>query len=160
MNSGIRTALATAAAAAGVFLLVRSLTGDATRTGVFFYDESARRLFVAPMGSVPPIAGVDGPDADAFRAVVVSVTGNPDDKASRRIAYLERYSPEMKAQIEAAQAGGPTPAIGRSEGLAHRWVRRTNDTEWIPMADPRSEEIVSGWAVPGPAGETPVLCTP
>ena len=160
MNPATKTVLAGAAAAAAVVLLVRSLSGDATRTGVFFYDESARRVFVAPMGSVPPIAGIDGPGEDAYRAVVVSVTGNPDDKASRRVAYLERYSPEMKSQIEAARASGGTPSIGRSEGLAHRWVRRTNDTEWIPMADPRSEEIVSGWAVPGPSGETPVLCTP
>lgn len=147
-------------AVAALFLLYRTVFAGEGKGGVYFYDVSARRLFVAPQGSVPPIRGVDGPDEDAFRAVVVSDSGDPADKKSRRIAYLERYSPDLKKQMEAAQAGGPPPSIGRAEAQSHRWVRRTNDVDWTPLASDAGERIVADWAVPGPGGVTPAVCTP
>lgn len=156
----LRLALAGATAATAVLLLVRSLSGGSSRTGSFFYDVSARRLFTAPEGSVPPIRGVDGPEEDAFRAIVVSVTGNPSDRSSWRIAYLERYSPELKKQIDEALAGGPPPALGRGSASTHRWVRRTNETEWVNLGSEAGERIVSEWMSSGTAGATPVLCTP
>jgi hypothetical protein len=156
----LKTVLAALAAAGALALLGRTLFSGSARGGAYFYDVSAARLFVAPAGSVPPIRGVDGPEEDAFRAVVVSVTGDPSDKGSRRIAYLERYSPELKRQMEAAIAGGPPPEIGRAAAQQHRWVRRTNDVDWTPLASETGERIVSGWAVPGPDGVTPVPCTP
>lgn len=156
----IRLVLATLAVAASLAVLFSVLRGDPGRTGVFFYDPSAARIFVAPMGSIPPIRGVDGPEEDAVRAVVVSVTGNPEDRQSRRIAYLERYSPELKRQLEMARTGGGWAPMGRSEAASHRWVRRTNDTDWVPLASETGERIVSDWAVPGPGGISPVVCVP
>ncbi len=156
----MRLGLALLAAAVSLAILYSVLKGDSVRSGVFFYDPSASRLFVAPIGSIPPIRGVDGPEEDAVRAVVVSVTGNPEDRESRRIAYLERYSPELKRQLEAARSeGGPAP-MGRSEAASHRWVRRTNDTDWVLLASETGERIVSDWAVPGPDGISPVVCLP
>jgi hypothetical protein len=156
----IRLGLALLAAAIALGVLYSALKGDPGRTGVFFYDPSASRLFVASIGSIPPIRGVDGPEEDAVRAVVVSITGKPEDRPSRRIAYLERYSPELKRQLEAARSeGGPAP-MGRSEAASHRWVRRTNDTDWVPLASETGERIVSDWAVPGPDGISPVVCLP
>jgi hypothetical protein len=153
--------IVTSALAAGALLLLyRTVFGGNTTGGAYFYDVSAKRLFVAPHGSVPPLRGIDGPEEDAFRAVVISDSGDPADKKSRRIAYLERYSPELKKQMEEAQAGGPPPTITRSEAQAHRWVRRTNDTEWTPLTSEAGEQLVSGWAVPGPSGVTPAVCTP
>jgi hypothetical protein len=148
------------AAAAAVFVLGRVVLGRDPADGVYFYDVSAARLFVAPRGSVPPIRGIDGPEEDAFRAVVVADSGDPADRNSRRIVYLERYSPELKRQTERSQTGAESPSIGRAEAGAHRWVRRTNDTEWVPLGSDAGERIVSGWAVPGPGGVTPAVCTP
>ena len=160
MNPPIKLVLAGAAAAAAVFLLIRSVNDGSTRHGVFFYDLSARKLFTAPEGSVPPIRGIDGPEEDAVRAVVVSVTGNPADKSSWRVAYLERYSPELKQQIETAQAGGPPPALGRGSSSNHRWVRRTNDLDWSPLGSEAGERVVAEWMSAGATGASPVICTP
>jgi hypothetical protein len=156
-----QTALASTLALGALVLLYRTVfASDGRRAGAFFYDVSAGRLFVAPLGSVPPIRGIDGPEDDAFRAVVISMSGDPADKTSRRIAYLERYSPELKQQMEAAQAGGPPPSIGRSEAQSHRWVRRTNDTDWAPLASEAGERVASEWTATAPGGVTPVVCTP
>ena len=159
-KSSIQLTLAAIAAAGAIFLLVRSVTGGSPGHDAFFYDMSAGRLFTAPGSSVPPIRGVDGPEEDGFRAVVVSINGNAADKSSWRVAYLERYSPELKQQIEASQAGGPPPAMGRGGSSTHRWVRRTNDVEWATLGSEAGERIVSEWLSAGVNGATPVLCTP
>jgi len=148
------------AAAAALALLYRTWSSGDTGPRGFFYDLSAGRLFEGPIDAIPPVAGIDGPDADGYRAVVVSVTGKPDERSSWRVAYLERYSPELQRQMELARQGGPAPAIPRSEAQAHRWVRRTNDTEWVPIASEAGGRIVTEWAQPGPDGITPVALTP
>jgi hypothetical protein len=126
----------------------------------FFYDLSERRLFTAPRTSVPPIKGVNDDQEDAVRALVISTTGKPADKASWKIVYLEKYSPILKGQMEAAQQSGQSPSMGRGEALAHRFVRRVTDTDWFPMNSAEAERIVSEWATPGPDGVTPVVCAP
>lgn len=149
-----------------VLALAAVLTWRAMRAGGppgekgFFYDVSAGKIFVGPRTAAPPIRGVDGPDEDGYRAVVISPTGRPGDRASWTVAYLEKFSPELKAKTEAAQASGEALAMGRMEAQAHRWVRRVTDTEWFRMDSPEGEAILSGWARPGPEGVTPVLCTP
>lgn len=151
---------AAVAAAAALALLYRTWSSDTGGPRGFFYDLSAGRLFEGPIDAIPPVAGVDGPDADGYRAVIVSVSGKPEERSSWRVAYIERYSPELQRQMEQARQGGPSPTIPRSEAQAHRWVRRTNDTEWVPIGSEAGVQIVTGWAQPGPDGITPVVCTP
>ncbi|MFM7805444.1 MAG: hypothetical protein ACKPGK_13235, partial [Verrucomicrobiota bacterium] len=91
--------------------------------------------------------------------------GHVRDGQTRRAVVVEgglpkRYSPELQRQMELARQGGPAPAIQRSEAQAHRWVRRTNDTEWVPIASEAGGRIVTEWAQPGPDGITPVALTP
>ena len=126
----------------------------------FFYDLSQRKLFVAPRTAIPPIAGLDGGEADGMRAVVVSTNGHSADKTSWRIAYLETYGPELRAQMLAAQAGGTSPAMGREAALAQRLVCRPGETRWHPMNTPEAEEIVNGWLTMGPGGGPATLCSP
>jgi hypothetical protein len=126
----------------------------------FFYDLSEKKLFAAPRTSVPPIPGLNDTELDAVRAVVVSTNGRPKEKASWKIAYLEKYSPELKRQMEAAQAGSEPLGMGRGEALGHRFVRRVDDPEWFPMSSPEAERIVTEWCSPGPDGVTPVVCAP
>lgn len=126
----------------------------------FFYDLSEKKLFTAPRNRVPPFKGPHSTGEDAVRAVVVSTNGNATDKRSWKIAYLEKYSPEAKRQLERAQAGGPAPELSRTEMLGHRFVKRLADIQWFPMATAEAELIVTDWAVPGPNGVTPVVCTP
>ncbi len=125
-----------------------------------FYDLSEQKLFTGPRNKVPPIRGIHGAEEDAVRAVVFSTNGNAADKRSWKIAYLEKYSAEAKRQLERAQAGGLPPELSRTEILAHRFVKRLSDAQWFSMRTPEAELIVSEWAVPGPGGVTPVVCTP
>lgn len=139
----------------------RALRGDrGSSERAFFYDQSRQKLFAAPRTAVPPIRGLDDAEEDAVRAVVISRTGKPGDKSSWTIAYLERYSPELKRQMEVAQAHGTSPLMGRTEAQRHRFVRRPADSEWFALNTPEAEAILTGWAVPGPDGVTPVVCTP
>ena len=126
----------------------------------FFYDLSEQKLFAGPRAKVPPIKGLKGPEEDAVRAVVISTNGKSSDRSTWKIAYLEKYSPEAKRQLERAQAGGGAPEMGRSEILAHRFVKRLNDANWFPMDSAEAERIVTEWALPGPDGTSPLVCTP
>jgi hypothetical protein len=90
---------------------------------------------------------------------VISLNADPADKASRKIAYLEKYSPELKGQMETAQAGGTSPQMGRNEALGHRFVSRVEELEWHPMNTAEAERILNEWAKPGPNGITPVVCS-
>jgi hypothetical protein len=143
------------------FLAVRFFRQDNGITEkAFFYDLSEQKLFTGPRSKVPPIKGIKGPEEDAVRAVVISTNGNAGDKSSWKIAYLEKYSPEAKRQLERAQAGGTPPELSRTEILAHRFVKRLNDAQWFPMDSAEAERIVTEWAAPGPDGTTPLVCSP
>jgi hypothetical protein len=145
--------------AAGLGL--RFFQREGSRTDrAFFYDLSERKLFSGPRNAVPPIRGVDGAEEDAVRAMVISTNGNPADPAGRMIAYLEKYSAELKREMEAARASGGSPAMGRAEAQAHRLVQRPGDSEWYPMSSPEAERIVSAWLTAGPGGSTAVICSP
>lgn len=126
----------------------------------FFYDVSAHKLFTGPRQSPPPIRGVDGPEEDGFRAVVISTTGHPMDKGSWKVAYLERFSPELKEASRTAQRTGGELSMGRQAMQSHRFVRFLEDTEWHPMDSPEAEVILNSWAAPGTNGVVPILCTP
>lgn len=152
-------ALALLGVAGGLLYLAlfgRSTPGEQA----FFYDPSAEELFTAPKTAVPPIRGIDGDEEDAVRAVVISVTGDPADRDSWRIAYLERYSPELKRQMEQAQQSGGSPAIGRGAAQAHRFIRRPDQDAWHPMNSPQAELILNAWLTAGPNGQPAVICTP
>src|SRR5216117_2248098 len=71
----------------------------------YFYDLRERKLFVAPRTLVPPIRGINNDEPDGMRAIVISTSGDPKDKASQKIAYLEKYAPELKQQFESMQSG-------------------------------------------------------
>jgi hypothetical protein len=145
--------------AAGLYVY-RQVLGRLRPGTHVFHDASAACLFHAARVAVPPIRGIDGPEEDGFRALVVSTTGRPEDRKSWQVAYLERFSPELKRATEEAQRTGTALAMGRLEAQAHRFVRRLAETEWHAMTSPEGEAIVNGWARPGPDGVTPIPCTP
>lgn len=152
-----------AAAVAGVaaYFVVTAIRGrPAAGEKAFFYDLSAAKIFVASRTAVAPIPGVDGPEEDGYRALVISVTGRPEDRSSWQVAYLEKYSPELKRAMEAAQTSGEPLAMGRLAAQAQRFVRRLTDKDWVASNAPEAEAVLSGWAQPGPDGVTPVVCSP
>lgn len=147
-------------AVAGVFVW-RFLQDDSgVSERAFFYDLSERKLFVAKRGLVPPIRGINDAEEDGVRAVVISTNGRPDDKRTWVVAYLETYTPELKQQLSAAQAAGTAPEISRTAAQALRLVRRPQDIEWVSLATPEGERIVSEWTSLGTGDSPPVVCTP
>jgi hypothetical protein len=149
------------------FLAVRAFRGEGGDSDgtVYFYDLSEQRLFPAPRASVPPIRGLHGDEADGVRAIVISDSGNRKHRKRQRIAYLEKYAPELKAQFEALRQSGATKesspgTLRREEVPAKTLVRRLTDTKWHAMNTPEGEKIVSEWNVPGPDGAYPAVCVP
>jgi hypothetical protein len=124
----------------------------------YFYDLSKAQLFAADASLIPPIRGIDSDEEDGVKAMVVAA--RPDDKKSRRIAYLERYSPELKRDMEEARAKSTAPMIGRSGAQTLRFVKREKDKEWHPLVSAEGQRIVNEWTIPGPDGLSPVPCTP
>lgn len=145
--------------AVGLFLKYgRSQSGHSEQA--FFYDLSEKRLFVAAREAVPPIQGLNDSQHDGVRAIVISTNGNPRDKTSWQVAYLETCSAELKRQIEMARASGSSPPMGRSRAITHRLVKRPNDPQWFPINSPEAERIVSQWQSAGPNGGPATICVP
>jgi hypothetical protein len=131
----------------------------------FFYDLSERKLFVASRTLVPPIRGINNDELDGMRAVVVSTSDNPRDKASQEIAYLERYAPELKQQLESMQTGqeaaGPSGnRISRGAAQSFTFVRRLNEETWYPVNSAEAEKIMTEWQFPRPDGKTRIVSSP
>ena len=84
------------------------LFGPSERVALeYFYDESEQKLFTAPAGSIPPIKGINDDQLDGVRAIVIAPKGKRGDESAHRIAYLEKWSPQLKQHLEAA--AGPRP---------------------------------------------------
>jgi hypothetical protein len=147
------------------FFLFRFFHGQAEPDEkAYFYDLSEQKLFVASRRAVPPIRGINNDEQDGVRAIVISTSGTPTDKRTVKIAYLEKYSPELKQQIEAMQnTNAPAPAgprIDRVEAQSFTFVRRVNEAQWQPVNSPEAEKIMGEWLVPGANGQMPVVCVP
>jgi hypothetical protein len=126
----------------------------------YYYDLSEGKLFVGKRGLIPPIRGINDATEDGVRAVVVSTNGQPDVASTRVIAYLETNAPELKLQLEAAQAAGTPPEISRTSAQSLRLVKRPQDSGWVSLATPEGERIVGEWVQWGTASAAPVPCTP
>jgi hypothetical protein len=155
-----------AAVATGLFALAAMQAwrflhgGDGIPEKAFYYDLSEQKLFVAERGLIPPIRGLNDATEDGVRAVVISRSGKPGDKAGREIAYLEMYSPELKQQMQTAKTTGTSPAMGRTAAQAHRLVKRVKDAEWVSLATPEGERIVAEWTISPSDAPPPVVCSP
>jgi hypothetical protein len=125
----------------------------------FFYDLSSKKLFSASRDLLPPIRGVDSPEEDGVRAIVIAPNGNSNDKANRKIAYLEKYSPELKEHLAKVRDGKAEP-LPRGSRDSYRFVKRLEDKEWHAVNTPEAEKIMGEWNVPGPDGKFPAVCAP
>jgi hypothetical protein len=153
--------LAGAAFRFSMFLGQRSPSDE----NAYFYDISERKLFVAPRTLVPPIRGINNDEPDGMRAIVISTSGASKDMASQKIAYLEKYAPELKQQFEAMQSGQESRApsgsrISRGAAQSFIFVRRLHEETWYPVNSAEAEQIMTEWQVPGPDGKTPLVCAP
>ncbi len=151
--------------AAAVFYIKLSPSRESDNGDAYFYDLEEQKLFVAPRGSIPPINGIKGEAMAGVRAIVISTTGNPADKEHRQIAYLQKYSPEIKRlfdEVRQARAEGRSEEgrIDRREVPGNTLVRRLHDKEWHALDTEEGRKIASEWNTPGPDGRAPIVCSP
>src|SRR5436190_19911023 len=98
--------LAVALLGGAVIILVRFLKqGDGIAEETFYYDLSEKKLFAGPREALPPIRGLNNAEEDGVRAVVIALNADPNDKANRKIVYLEKYAPGFKLQLEKVRTG-------------------------------------------------------
>jgi hypothetical protein len=160
------------AVTAVVFAITRvSQTGRVGEEGarVWFYDESEKKLYAASTATLPPDDGIGGRKGDGVRAKVAVFRDEPDLARARRIAYLETYTPELKAllaAIQEARASG-RPYLGRipSRGSAYyqtnTLVSRPDIDAWFPSHSPEAQQTLTDWqSWRGPGGQPPVVSLP
>ena len=159
-SNAAKVVLAVILLSGAAVLLAQFLKRDnGVSESTFFYDLSQKKLFAAPRETIPPMRGLDNAEEDAVRAVVVAVNGNPKDKTNRKIAYLEKYAPELKEHLAKVRDGKAEP-LPRGSRDSYRFVKRLDDVEWRAVNTPEGEKILGEWNVPGPDGKFPIVCTP
>ncbi len=131
----------------------------------FFYDESEQKLFTAPIGSIPPIKGINDNQLDGVRAIVIAPKGQRDDESAHRIAYLEKWSPQLKQHMEAAAkakaAGHSVPnVVDRSQRKFHQFIRRRDSPQWYTMNTDEAAKIMATLRTKDAQGKIPDICTP
>jgi len=129
-SNAAKVVLAVILLSGAAVLLAQFLKRDnGVSESTFFYDLSQKKLFAAPRETIPPMRGLDNAEEDAVRAVVVAVNGNPKDKTNRKIAYLEKYAPELKEHLAKVRDGKAEP-LPRGSRDSYRFVKRLDDVEW------------------------------
>jgi hypothetical protein len=162
----VKIVLALVLLAAAVLLFLKLSPARENQNGdAYFYDLEEQKLFVAPSGSIPPINGIKGAAQAGVRAIVIAPEGDPADKKHLQIAYLEKYTPEIKAlfeEVHQARKEGRSEQgrIDRKEVAPNTLVRRLHDTEWQPITSAEGKKIASEWNTSGPDGRMPVVCSP
>jgi len=131
----------------------------------FYYDESEKELFHAPATSIPPIKGVNDEVYDGVRAILIAPQGKSGYPSARRIAYLSKWSPQLKQQREAAikakEAGLAVPnIIDRSQRKYHQFVRTVNSTKWYSLNTDEAAKIIAVLRTKDSQGKLPEVCKP
>ena len=162
MNSGnvIKIIVAVLLLAGAAFGFHRFFSkDDGIAEKAFFYDLSEKKMFTASREALPPIKGVNDPTEDGVRAIVICVSGNPEDPANQKTAYLEKYAPELKLNIEQARLGKVEPMSTR-ERNAYRLVARVGEDKWHSATSSEGQKIMTSWHVAGADGKYPAVCSP
>jgi hypothetical protein len=101
--------------------------------------------------------------------IVVAFPGEEDDPSRRRIAYLEKYSPDLKLLLERVKAAHAArrPTRERIPPPDSRFcqdntlVRRLDETDWHEASSPEGRKTMSEWrSRTGPRGQRPIVCVP
>jgi hypothetical protein len=145
---------------------VMHFRGDAEAAArVWFYDQSAQRLYPAPRDLIPP----DGNSDTRVRALVVSFHGLGNDVSQLKIAYLEKYNPDLKALLDRAQAAHAArrlftekiPARDSAYFQDNTMVKRPGEPFWHTLGSEEARQLMAEWRDwRGPAGQTPIISVP
>ncbi len=125
----------------------------------FFYDLSEKKLFAAARETLSPTRGINDSTEDGVRAVVICKSGDPDNPANHSIAYLEKYTPELRQNIEQARTGKAEPMSARDHAK-NRLVAFAGEDKWHTADSAEGQKITKSWHVAGADGNYPTVCSP
>jgi hypothetical protein len=132
---------------------------------VWFYDQSARRLYPAPRSMIPP----DGAGDERVRAMVIGFQGLGNEVSQLKIAYLEKYSPELKALLQRAETAHAAklpfledlPSQSSAYFQENTMVKRPGETSWHTVGASEARQIMDEWREwRGPGGQAPIISVP
>lgn len=135
---------------------------------VWFYDESEKKLYSMPDTTIPPDKGIGGPSGDGEKAVVVTFGKDWHDRTNWRIAYLQKYTPELKKALDElmiARAAhrvfdGSAPSRQSEYFQSNTLLKRVEDHDWYPANSDEGKKILTEWrAWRGANGSGPVICS-
>ena len=135
---------------------------------VWFYDESEKKLYSMPDTTIPPDKGIGGAGGDGEKAVVVTFGKDWHDRSKWRIAYLQKYTPELKKALDEliiARAAhrvfdGSVPARQSAYFQSNTLVKRVDDHDWFPANSDEGKKILTEWrAWHGADGSGPIICS-
>jgi hypothetical protein len=168
LNQRVKTILTAGIVALAVLFAAARLrhfhAGGDHGASVWFYDQSAKRLYPAPGNLVPP----DGGNA-RVRAIVIGFKGMGNEVSQLKIAYLEKYSPDFKALLERAKAARvakrpfneKVPSRNSPYFHDNTFVKRPDETSWHNAGTDEARQIMTEWHQwRGPAGQPPIISVP
>ncbi len=173
MNSQVKTVLAggslvvlTALAIITGISGMRQLRGDnEAKIMVWFYDQDTKRLYAAPQDRISP----DGNDDVRVRAVVIGFQGMANQVSQLKIAYLEKYSPELKSLLERADAAHAAklpftekiPSQSSDYYRNNTYAKRVGEDTWYTIGTDEARQLMAEWREwRGPAGQPPIISAP
>jgi hypothetical protein len=129
---------------------------------VWFYDLDSKRLYPVPHQTIAP-------EGHGVRAIVLAYAGEEAQPAKRKIAYLEKYAPDLKQLLEKARSDQaarrllkePIPSRDSPFFLENTLVSRVAEIQWHAIASPEGQHIASEWrSWIGPQGQRTVVVVP
>lgn len=173
MKPQLKNALLTGTFVAAIALAIGFSVARARHLGasgeagvrVWFYYQSAQRLYPAPRDLISP----DGLDDVRVRAVVIGFQGLGNDVSQLKIAYPEKYTPEFKALLERAEAAHAArrpfaekvPSQSSPYYRENTLVKRPGETSWHDTGTSEAREIMAEWRNwRGPADQPPIISVP
>ena len=128
-KSGLTTTITLAVTVLAVAYLVWQVTASdpaiAPRMG-FYTDDDGKTFFEAPVETLPPF---DHEGKQAVRAFVFTC----DEGTTTFIGYMERYTSDVHAKVNAA---GSVQNVPDSVFAAGAEIKRPGDTSWVKRYSP------------------------
>lgn len=165
-NSAVVSIVAVVVIIVVLALSIRSFLGGGSTTGVpstaYFWDTSNGTLHTRPMTDYPPLIGATGKPT-----LVQAYFYTCGSCADKKLAYLQKYSPQAKAMldkmIQSGKAGKPqgfSPMAEEAMMSQNSQLVRSpaKGSPWVPISSPQGQQIITPPACP--AGGMLKICMP
>lgn len=122
---------------------------DVPTARAFFVDlDDLTKVTVRPRTDIPPLANEKGE-----QTIVRAVFMTQSDVASKQLVYLEKYTPEIKEQLEGMVRSGASWVESGEIAAGHLVRAPATGSPWVPMDSVEGCRIVKGTFSPVPRAQ-------